>query len=104
VRALSSEEGSVKDASGAVVSGATVTLTNTDEGAVRTTKSNGVGDYRFLDVKAGHYSVEVAAPGFEKWASPVWCSKSARNCAGREAGSGRRAAGGSGHRRHGERD
>ncbi|MGA2653677.1 MAG: TonB-dependent receptor [Terracidiphilus sp.] len=59
--------GSVKDASGAVVSGATVTLTNTDEGAVRTTKSNGVGDYRFQDVKAGRYSVEVAAPNFEKW-------------------------------------
>jgi len=60
--------GSVKDASGAVVSGATVTLTNNDEGAVRTTKSNGVGDYRFQDVKSGHYSVEVAAANFEKWA------------------------------------
>jgi hypothetical protein len=60
--------GSVKDVSGAVVTGATVTLTNNDEGAIRTTKSNGVGDYRFQDVKAGHYSVEVSAPNFEKWA------------------------------------
>jgi hypothetical protein len=59
--------GSVKDAAGAVVPGATVTLTNTDEGAVRTVKTNGVGDYRFQDVKAGRYSVEVSAPGFEKW-------------------------------------
>ncbi len=59
--------GSVKDTAGAVVPGATVTLTNTDEGAVRTTKSNGVGDYHFQDVKAGHYSVEVSAPSFEKW-------------------------------------
>ncbi len=59
--------GSVKDTAGAVVPGATVTLTNTDEGATRTTKSNGVGDYHFQDVKAGHYSVEVSAPTFEKW-------------------------------------
>jgi len=60
--------GSVKDTAGAVVPGATVTLTNTDEGAIRTTTSNGVGDFHFQDVKAGHYSVEVSAPSFEKWA------------------------------------
>ncbi len=59
--------GSVKDAAGAVVPSAIVTLTNTDEGTVRTTKSNSVGDYRFLDVKAGRYSIDVAAPGFEKF-------------------------------------
>ena len=59
--------GSVKDTVGAVIPGAVVTLTNTDEGAARTTKSNGVGDFRFQDVKAGHYSVEVSAPNFEKW-------------------------------------
>jgi Carboxypeptidase regulatory-like domain len=59
--------GSVNDAAGAVIPGAVVTLTNTDEGAVRTTKSNGVGDYRFQDVKAGRYSVEISAPSFEKW-------------------------------------
>jgi hypothetical protein len=59
--------GSVKDAAGAVVPGAQVILTNTDEGAIRTTKTNGVGDYRFQDAKAGHYAVEVSAPGFEKW-------------------------------------
>jgi hypothetical protein len=59
--------GSVKDAGGAVIPGAIVTLTNTAEGTFRTAKSNGVGDYRFLDVKAGSYSVDVAAPGFQKW-------------------------------------
>ncbi len=59
--------GSVKDAAGAVVPNAIVTLTNTDEGTVRTAKSNGVGDYHFQDVKAGRYSVEVSAPTFEKW-------------------------------------
>src|SRR5580698_2898480 len=59
--------GSVKDKAGAVIPGAAVTLTNTGEGTVRTTKSNGVGDYRFQDVKAGRYSLVVAAPKFEKW-------------------------------------
>ena len=59
--------GSVKDTAGAVVPGATVTLTSAEEGAVRTTTSNGVGDYRFQDVKAGRYSLDVVAPNFEKW-------------------------------------
>ena len=59
--------GSVKDAAGAVVPGALVTLTNAEEGTVRTTKSNGIGDYHFEDVKAGHYTVQVEAPSFEKW-------------------------------------
>jgi len=61
--------GSVKDVGGAVVPGASVTLTNTDEGTVRETKSNGVGDYRFQDVKAGYYSLAVTASGFEKWSA-----------------------------------
>jgi hypothetical protein len=61
--------GSVKDAGGAVVSAAVITLTNTDEGTVRTVKSNSAGDYRFLDVKAGHYALDVAAPGFAKWSA-----------------------------------
>src|ERR1035438_8334183 len=61
--------GSVKDAAGAVIPNTTVTLTNTDEGALRTVKSNSVGDYRFLDVKEGHYSLQVEAPGFEKWSA-----------------------------------
>jgi hypothetical protein len=59
--------GSVKDAAGAVIPGALVTLTNTEEGTIRTIKTNGVGDYRFQDAKAGHYALEVSAPGFEKW-------------------------------------
>lgn len=59
--------GSVKDLSGAVVPRASVTLTSDEEGTVRTTESNALGDYRFLDVKAGHYTVSVTAPGFAKW-------------------------------------
>ena len=61
--------GSVKDAAGAVIPNANVTLTYAEEGTVRTIKSNSVGDYRFLDAKAGHYTVDVEAPGFEKWSA-----------------------------------
>ena len=61
--------GSVKDAAGAVIPNANVTLTNTDEGTLRSVKSNSVGDYRFLDVKEGHYSLQVEATGFEKWSA-----------------------------------
>jgi hypothetical protein len=59
--------GTVKDTVGAVVPGATVTLTSTDEGTVRSTTSNGTGEYQFQDVKAGRYSLLVTAPGFEKF-------------------------------------
>ena len=59
--------GSVKDPNGAVVPNAAVTLTNTDEGTVRTTKTNSSGDYQFLDVKAGNYQVDILATGFQKW-------------------------------------
>jgi hypothetical protein len=59
--------GSVKDSAGAVVPGATVTLTNADAGVVRTTKTNGSGDYQFLDAVAARYDIEVSAAGFDSW-------------------------------------
>ncbi len=59
--------GTVKDAVGAVVPGATVTLTSLDQGTVRTAVSTASGDYEFLDSKAGSYSLEVSVTGFEKW-------------------------------------
>lgn len=61
--------GSVKDVAGAVVPGATVSLISLEEGSVRTTRSNDSGDYQFVDVKAGHYTVEVSLAGFEKWSA-----------------------------------
>ncbi|HWT67016.1 MAG TPA: TonB-dependent receptor [Terracidiphilus sp.] len=61
--------GTVKDSAGAVIPNAILTLTNTDEGTTRNAKSNATGDYRFLDVKAGHYSLDVVAPGFDKWSA-----------------------------------
>ena len=59
--------GEVKDATGAIVPGATVTLTDNDEGSVRSTVSSAAGEYQFLDVKSSHYTILVSAAGFEKW-------------------------------------
>jgi hypothetical protein len=59
--------GSVKDTTGAVIPNAQIALTNMDEGTLRTTQSNALGDYRFLDVKASHYSLSVTAAGFQKF-------------------------------------
>ena len=59
--------GVVKDAKGAVIPGALITLTNTDLGTVRTTKSAGTGDYSFTDAVAGHYTLTAEFTGFEKF-------------------------------------
>ena len=62
--------GTVTDPSGAVVSGAKVTLTNEGTEASLTTTSGSDGLYRFSPVRIGNYKIEVAARGF-KTASEV---------------------------------
>jgi hypothetical protein len=42
-----------------------VTLTNEETGAVRTTQSNGVGEYAFANALPGTYSLKVALAGFK---------------------------------------
>ncbi len=59
--------GTVKDSTGAIVRGAQITLTSTDEGVVRETQSNSSGNFQFLDSKTGHYTIAVVGNGFEKW-------------------------------------
>jgi hypothetical protein len=59
--------GTVKDTTGAVVSGANVNLKSVEEGTVRTTQSNSSGDFEFADTKAGQYTIEISRDGFEKW-------------------------------------
>jgi hypothetical protein len=58
--------GTVRDASGAVVTKATVTLENQNTGiqAKATTDEN--GNYDFFNVKVGRYTVAVDAAGFQK--------------------------------------
>ncbi len=57
--------GYVRDASGATIPGATVTLTDEQTKAVFTAKTNGQGAYEFTDVKIGQYLVTAQAGGFD---------------------------------------
>src|SRR5665213_1706920 len=56
--------GTVRDATGAVVPGAQVKLKATSTGTERTTQSNSVGNYAFIDVAPGSYAMEVTRQGF----------------------------------------
>ncbi|HUY82157.1 MAG TPA: carboxypeptidase regulatory-like domain-containing protein [Acidobacteriaceae bacterium] len=57
--------GTVTDASGAAIPGATVKITNTDTGATQTLKTGGAGDYRAALLKPGNYLVVISAQGFQ---------------------------------------
>ena len=59
-------EGTVADASGAVLPGVTVTLTNTDTGAVRSVVTNERGVYRAPLLPLGTYTVVAELEGFKK--------------------------------------
>jgi hypothetical protein len=55
--------GTVLDASGAVLPGATVTISGASMGA-RTTQSGDNGDFRILNLDPGTYKLSVSMPGF----------------------------------------
>lgn len=57
--------GRVSDSSGAVIVSAEVKLLNTQTGVTQTAKTNSSGDYQFLQVLPGVYSVEVSSQGFK---------------------------------------
>jgi len=57
--------GTVKDASGAVVAGAQVTLKNTGTGATRQEDTGSAGSYTFPDVPPGTYVITVERSGFQ---------------------------------------
>jgi len=57
--------GVVTDASGAVVSGAVVTVRNDVTGETQTATSNSQGIYTFNNVRSGNSMVTVTAPGFK---------------------------------------
>jgi hypothetical protein len=62
---MGSVSGAVRDTSGAVLPGVTVTLTNVDTGLILSTKTGSEGQYTFSPIKIGHYSVSATAPGFQ---------------------------------------
>jgi Carboxypeptidase regulatory-like domain len=57
--------GTVRDAAGAVVAGAKVTLANQGTNDERGQTTDEAGDYRFSGILAGKYTVAVEAPGFK---------------------------------------
>src|ERR1700678_759955 len=59
-----SVSGIVTDPSGAEITGAKVTVTNTAMGTQNTTVTTGVGQYTVPELPAGTYAVTVVAPGF----------------------------------------
>src|SRR6516162_9039297 len=56
--------GTVTDSTGAVIRGATVTITQQGTGVKRQTTTNSSGIYRFDAVDLGVYQVSSTAPGF----------------------------------------
>ncbi len=57
--------GTVADASGSLVPGATITLINTGTAARSVHKTNSSGEYSFVNIDYGKYQVIVEATGFE---------------------------------------
>jgi hypothetical protein len=60
----SSVSGTVQDASGGVIAGAKVQLTNTGTNAVRVTTTSDTGAYMFSNLGVGTYKLEVIKEGF----------------------------------------
>jgi hypothetical protein len=56
--------GTVRDASGAVVPGVSVTLRNVDTGITATAVTDEVGNYQFVNVRIGTYAVRGELQGF----------------------------------------
>jgi Carboxypeptidase regulatory-like domain len=57
--------GTVKDTSGAAVSGAMVKLLNTGTNAARSTVASDMGSFQFPNLDVGTYQLEISAAGFE---------------------------------------
>ncbi len=63
---LGTIRGTVTDSTGAVIPGATVTVTDTLTNTSRETKTNSQGNYEMLGLKSGTYKVAITAAGMSK--------------------------------------
>src|SRR4051812_35935493 len=62
--------GVVQDSSGAVISGAKASLINRDSGGGREQLTDSNGEFGFMFVPVGVYTVRLEAPGFQTLESP----------------------------------
>lgn len=63
--------GLVLDQTGAVLPGASVTLTSTATGSVRNTTSDTLGRYVFANIQPGPYTIKITMSGFGAQSTPV---------------------------------
>lgn len=63
--------GTVVDASGAALPGATVTVTDNSTSEVRTQTSGASGEFAVTTLKIGSYAVKVQHPGFKTYSTTV---------------------------------
>src|SRR5215510_14327995 len=59
--------GSVHDNTGAVVGGASVTITEPNKGVTRKTNTNSEGEYLVSGLGVGNYDIAVTSPGFKTY-------------------------------------
>src|SRR5258708_4429897 len=64
-------QGTVKDASGAVIAGAKLTLTNLDTGVETSSVTNGDGFFLMPPVQIGKYKVHCEHSGMKAWEQQV---------------------------------
>src|SRR5688572_31763649 len=64
-------KGTLRDAQGAVIVGAQITVTHIETGAVRTATSNEEGQYLLLSLRPGQYSVRTEFMGFTPQLVPM---------------------------------
>ena len=58
--------GTVKDASSAIIPGATVTVKNLESGLTRTVDTDSNGNYSIQSLPVGQYEVTLEKPGFKR--------------------------------------
>src|SRR6266446_5024055 len=62
--------GTVRDAAGAIIPGATITLRNLTTNQIRSTTSESDGSYRISAIAVGEYEVRAEAAGFASYLNP----------------------------------
>jgi hypothetical protein len=69
-QSIATLKGRIRDASGAVVRGAMITVRDQDTGVQQSGTSDAAGEYHFAFLAVGAYRIEVRAPGFRSEVLP----------------------------------